>query len=423
MANPYSVIVGISGSTIYAQDADGNTITGGSGVAGIDDSSVINAALSYLITGGVLFLKGGNYTISSTLTIANANTVIEGEGLGTKLNPALNVNCFTISAGYVTLEKLYINHQTTGTGNGMYVPTAKDGVSIRHCRLDNCYHAIQTLNNCKDLTIENNYIVSSGRADGAIYCANSSGTVARRLKINKNTILTSGMNAIQAFCSASSGQNWSDVQVSENVIYTAGGAGIFLSNAVGFSIVDNITNNVTAESVDFEYCCNGVVANNEIYSARGAGISSFDLTSSGGGVNSQVTVKGNKVHQQTGCVVPAIHMQSTNGLSISSNIVESQADGITLNGNFSDVTINHNITKKLGTTGNIGINVDLSTGKTLNNMIATGNRTTGYAFSLSFGSGVISRVTTALNDFSGASIAAVNTSVTPTNWINQFNQS
>jgi hypothetical protein len=108
---------------------------------GTDASTVINSALDTLSdTGGKVFLKEGNYSITTPITITDAKEQIflEGSGRGTILSLADNANCHVISIDNsgvsgeedngCYISNLYIygnNAHNTGSIDGIHVVSAE----------------------------------------------------------------------------------------------------------------------------------------------------------------------------------------------------------------------------------------------------------------------------------------------------------
>lgn len=74
----YDAIVYIQDGEVIAEDCDGLEID--SGVAGADDSTVINSAMSFLTNGGHLHISSGRYTCNADITISKSNILITGDG-------------------------------------------------------------------------------------------------------------------------------------------------------------------------------------------------------------------------------------------------------------------------------------------------------------------------------------------------------
>jgi len=108
----YSAIVFIEGNLVVAEDYEGNVIA--EGVAGVDDTSVIQSALDYS-KGGVLYLTKGTYKVVD-LDIPD-NTVVVGEGpnktyLQAKEDGTAIIKCSgtpTTNKEWVELHNLTIN--------------------------------------------------------------------------------------------------------------------------------------------------------------------------------------------------------------------------------------------------------------------------------------------------------------------------
>lgn len=398
---------------VIARNSRGEMID--SGKAGIDDDSVMQSALDNLVDGGILLIAAGTYIVGTTLTISKARTIVMGQGQSTIITPSTDTHAFTPRAPNITIENLYVLHRTTGAGRGVYASNSVNGLTVRNCRFDNCYHAVATVNNCNTITIEKNYIISCGRADGAILLINSSGNLAKKVCIKGNTILMAVNHGIQVFCSAGSGQNWEDVQVIDNIIDTPRAAGIFISNSVDVRISNNKVHSNGSEGIDWEYCSNVMVDNNEVRNSTLQAFSCFDLTGVGGGSNSDVTVTNNKSSQALTSTSKAIYMEAVDNLIVRGNIVETYADGIYLIGNQTNSVISDNILVKKSRVGNIGINIDLGEGRTGNNMLIKSNKAEGFAIGISFGSGAITYVITDTNNVQHCT-KPVHTSVTPSNW-------
>ena len=98
-AMPFSAIVYIDGSKVYAKDWRGKVIA--EGTAGTDDVVVIQSAID---VGGRVLIHQGTYNISTTLTIPS-NTDIAGEGWKTILKRTFNGNMINQSTGNNILFK------------------------------------------------------------------------------------------------------------------------------------------------------------------------------------------------------------------------------------------------------------------------------------------------------------------------------
>ena len=145
----YSAIVYIDGSTVYAEDAEGNTIA--QGEAGVDDASVIQSAMD---GGGKIFIKKGTYIIDLAL-LPKSNTILEGEGFETILkkkdyatdgafnaevirNPEVGSNNVVIRNLGIDGNKANQNPTIWYSYIGIYIGRGVEWF-IENCYIKNCY--------------------------------------------------------------------------------------------------------------------------------------------------------------------------------------------------------------------------------------------------------------------------------------------
>lgn len=110
IGSDYYAETNVAGGTNYGPDANATT--------------VIQAAIDVLTSGGVIFLKSGTYPIDTKLSLAYPNIIIKGEGKGvTNIQPTSGFSdwVFEITgiAGYYSIRDLLVdctNAQTTATG-------------------------------------------------------------------------------------------------------------------------------------------------------------------------------------------------------------------------------------------------------------------------------------------------------------------
>lgn len=75
----YSAIVLINGSNVVAKDANGNLIA--NGVAGKDDTFIIQSAIDHFSSGNaIIYISSGTYYITSTLILSHDGIAIRGAG-------------------------------------------------------------------------------------------------------------------------------------------------------------------------------------------------------------------------------------------------------------------------------------------------------------------------------------------------------
>lgn len=141
-----SYLIWTDGLTIYAR----NSLTGVIDYSGSDAATVINKAITatYDKGGGLVFVKSGNYSISSSI-ILKSYVTLEGEGWGEQKAPTVlrlvdNVNDDVIKTPqqknyHITLRNLQIEgncaHQTSG--NGIMIYSADHSV-IEFCMIKWC---------------------------------------------------------------------------------------------------------------------------------------------------------------------------------------------------------------------------------------------------------------------------------------------
>jgi parallel beta-helix repeat protein len=145
-ASDATYLIWTSGSTVYAK----NSLTGTIDYSGSDAATVINNAITatYYNGGGLVFVKSGNYSLSSSV-ILKSYVTLEGEGWGEQKAPTLlrladNVNDDVIKTPqhknyHITVRNLQIEgnnaHQTSGNGIMIY---SADRSVIEFCMIKWC---------------------------------------------------------------------------------------------------------------------------------------------------------------------------------------------------------------------------------------------------------------------------------------------
>jgi len=154
---PYDAIVGIAGVSgdggeVLAKDRFGRVIAGGRGVAGTDDSTVLNAA-AIVATGGVLS-SHGSMTLNSSLnlpinTILDANMPLRVTTGGTELphwtiNCDIGIICGSLAAGSIgrTIRNLRLRSATAHTNIAIDVRKSYYSTfqNIAFANFDKCLH-------------------------------------------------------------------------------------------------------------------------------------------------------------------------------------------------------------------------------------------------------------------------------------------
>lgn len=410
---PYSVVVYKEGTTIYAYKANGDLVT-----SGTDASTVIQAAISALSGGGKCLIRAASYTIATALVITPSNIHVRGEGKATVFVGTENVDMFTVNASDTEISHLYFDHVATGTGRGIHVSTAKDRLYFHDLVMDDCYHGIRTVNNCNDVTIENNTFNAGGRDSAQIFCINSSGNVARRLRIINNRCISAAVHGIEVYASAGSGLNWEDVKTDDNFVHDPNNAGIFWAQVKGGTCNGNIVYSNGAEGLDFEYCTNFTVNDNVV---RESNLQSINVLPVGAASNDDIEISGNNVQQASSSGSDAINLDTVNRVTCNDNTIYAYNDGINVIHNSTDIVINGNKIRRGGTAGQNGVRLDVGAGQTLDNVIVSDNRVANFSSGVSSNSGTQTDVMIIDNDLTD-NTAGYTPTVTPTNLIVRNNQ-
>jgi len=241
---PASYIIFKDGSTIKAV----NGTTGAIDYSGTDAATVINNAIAALTSGGVVFIKAGNYVLTTSILIGLPNITLAGEGVDTVISCTANSSFNLVVAGNgvpainTTIKNLKIDATNQVKADALY------GIVIN-----------STSNNSKVLGCE---VMETGH--GAVYILAPDCTVADNYIHD-----TFGDNIILQ----STGQ-----VVSRNICDTTG-----LHNNISLVSVTNsiIANNICRNSANYGIAlenlgtgpCTGiVVADNMIYSCHMSGI-------------------------------------------------------------------------------------------------------------------------------------------------------
>src|SRR3990167_10915506 len=91
---------------------------------GTGDAAQITDALNLLPPeGGAVYVKAGTYTITSTITLPNANILIQGDGKATKIITTSNIVMISISKANAHIKDVWL--YGAGAGN-----TTNDGILI-----------------------------------------------------------------------------------------------------------------------------------------------------------------------------------------------------------------------------------------------------------------------------------------------------
>jgi len=136
--------------------------------SGIDAATVIQSAIDALTEGGKIFVKTGEYTLTSGLTIMQDYIALFGEGRGTVLKGALATSFVTIGNGATTIRgfsirNLYIDGTDQTAGHGIFF-NGGPGVNmifdaiVRNVIIYDCASEGIYLNRCERFIVEGNIV-------------------------------------------------------------------------------------------------------------------------------------------------------------------------------------------------------------------------------------------------------------------------
>ena len=158
---------------------------------GTGDFTDIQAAIDSLPAGGgVVYIKEGTYTITSTINITVANVALIGAGKATKITTTMNDQMIRpTTADDCLIQSLYLLGNDTGSDqNGIWINNS-DNNTIRNCWIENTGgDGIITANGSNNTIIVNNFITSSSE-----HGINLTGV---KNIIQSNVILSNGFSGI-----------------------------------------------------------------------------------------------------------------------------------------------------------------------------------------------------------------------------------
>lgn len=226
---------------------------------GTGDFTDIQTAINDLPAGGgVVYVREGTYTITSSITFPNANISLVGAGKSTKIQTTANTPLISIGQDAITIEKLYL--YGAGTGNSDNHGITLDASST------NCFISNNWIENMGDRVIEigvtgssfviiiGNHIVNN--FGNGIHGASSSDVI-----VVNNVITDCTTGILLSWC-----KNW---LVSNNRIDSSSGNGINVSGSALFGwttdsvVTNNVITNTTGTGLNVANSCTGnvIVAN------------------------------------------------------------------------------------------------------------------------------------------------------------------
>jgi len=130
---------------------------------GSGDVTDIQAGIDRLPTiGGVVYLKDGTYTITTTIEITNDDISIIGAGNSTRIITTGQVTVFDVNGrNRITIENLYLyGGGATGIERGIFFSNSTQNSIVKNCWIENFGVGIEldTVNNC---VFSQNIIISN----------------------------------------------------------------------------------------------------------------------------------------------------------------------------------------------------------------------------------------------------------------------
>ena len=131
---------------------------------GTGDFTTIQEAIDALpSTGGVVYIKEGTYTITSSISINKPNVAIVGAGKSTKIQTTADIIMIDVDVGQsFSIEKIYLYGAGTGKTNNIGIDVNTSSLSIiSNCWIENTgSDGIHTTSGVDSFTITENMIIN-----------------------------------------------------------------------------------------------------------------------------------------------------------------------------------------------------------------------------------------------------------------------
>lgn len=244
---------------------------------GSGDYTDIQTAIDSLPSGGgVVYVREGTYSISTSITFGKSNVSIIGAGKSTEISaasdwPSSTSMVMTESYSAILLENIYFNGNSRGTLTGVFIDSGTN-ITIRNCWFEDCDNvAIKALK----ATVSDNFIIIT---DNFIWSGASSGIAIMKSKlciISNNHIYLNGARGIDIFTDSE------DVLVTGNIVVDNGGVGVNIDDSDLNHISGNIISNNTGDNVRIragsgETSNNNIVVGNSINNGSAYGVNIND---------------------------------------------------------------------------------------------------------------------------------------------------
>mgnify|MGYP001612989707 CR=1 FL=1 len=230
---------------------------------GSGDFTTIQAALDDLpSTGGVVYVKEGNYTITAAISIPNSSVAIIGAGAATVITSTSDINLLTAtSKNDVMLDSLQFSgsSMTTVTNACVSLDTCTR-LHVTRCTFSSA-GGIGVLINA-GVNAEVSFCIFTSGLDKAISITGSSGG-----SIIANNLIS------QATTDGISITGGAGQVINANRILSCGNSGIFISGISEQAIVGNVCNSNTQSGIELSLVNDSVVSDNVCNSNTQHGIS------------------------------------------------------------------------------------------------------------------------------------------------------
>lgn len=264
--------------------------------SGLDSGIVIQSAINALdISGGKVFIKAGNYILTSStsiLVINKSNVIFEGEGEGTLFILSNNVNNDVIriaTVSNVTIKNIKIdgNKNSQTAGNGIVLSGEGKNIVIENVRIENIKNdgirvANKTSSGFTYILIHN----------VKIYNVDGNGIAPQDWWTVSNCFIdTTGNHGIimPGYIPTQVGSSYNVID--SNRVSNTGEMGIALDNGASYNtLTNNYIQNTTWHGIAMEDTCyNNLISGNTVQDAGQVGISSFGTQYAKACLNNRIT--------------------------------------------------------------------------------------------------------------------------------------
>jgi parallel beta-helix repeat protein len=243
---------------------------------GINDDVEIQAAIDSLPDqGGSVYLKEGNYSISSSIVISKENVKLFGAGANSVIQWASNIPCITSTYSSLVIDGIRLNGpgSSNTSANGIDI-SLSGNCTINKCNISNCRYGIYIHGNSPGNYITNNFV---GHCYYSIYFNEVVKSIINSNQLyvgTRGVFLTNGSstnlissNCINGFSESGAYLNgvW-DCIISNNIIFNSIMGGIIADGGGnGNSLIGNIISEIMDYGIVIYYCEYFTISGNSIY--------------------------------------------------------------------------------------------------------------------------------------------------------------